>query len=95
MSALSAVEDPLSSTGHTVRIRHAKSAAGGAGINLTVQLRQGYTNEGAQGTLIATPMNAAAIGDSYSTTTYNLTGGEADAITNYASLFLRFLSTQV
>jgi hypothetical protein len=95
VTKLSTVEDPVSSSGHVVRVRAAKSATGGAGINLTVQLRQGYVNEGTPGTLIATVMNAAALTDTQTTTTYNLSGGEADAITNYADLFLRFLSTQV
>lgn len=91
---LSTLEDPVSSSGHTVRVRHRKDAAGGATINLTVQLRQGYTNEGSQGTLIATVMSAVALSETETTTTYNLSGAEADAITNYDDLFLRFLANQ-
>jgi hypothetical protein len=94
VTKLTTIEDPVSSSGHTVRIRHAKNAAGGATVNLTVQLRQGYVNEGTPGTLIATVMNAVALGDALSTTTYNLSGGEADAITNYADLYLRYLANQ-
>src|SRR4051812_47483517 len=52
VTKLTAVTDPLQSTGHILRWRHKKDAAAGAQINLVVELRQGYTNEGAQGTLI-------------------------------------------
>jgi hypothetical protein len=92
---LTTVEDPLSSTGHTVRYRYCKDAAGGAQINLTVQLRQGYVDEGTPGTLIATCGTHTDISESWTAGSYNLSGGEADAITNYASLFLRFVATQV
>lgn len=95
VTLLSTLEDPVSSSGHTVRVRHQKDAAGGATINLTVELRQGYVNEGSQGTLIATVMSAVALSETATTTTYNLSGAEADAITNYASLYLRFLANQV
>ena len=90
----SSLEDPLSSSGHVVRWRQGKDAAGGAAITMTVQLRQGYTNEGAPGTLIATCQNAGTVPDSFTDVTYNLSGGEADAITNYASLYLRFVANQ-
>ena len=92
---LSTVEDPLSSSNHTVRYRYCKDAAGGAAINLTVQLRQGYVDEGTPGTLIATCGTHTDISESWTAGSYNLSGGEADAITNYASLYLRFVATQV
>ncbi len=94
VTKLTSVEDPLSSAGHTVRVRHAKSAAGGDTINLTVELRQGYVNEGTPGTLIATVMSAVAISETWTTTVYNLSAGEADAITNYGDLFLRFVANK-
>lgn len=88
------LEDPVSSTGHIQRVRYAKSAAGGAQINLTVELRQGYTNEGAQGTLIATH-SYTDISDAWTTGTETLTAGEADTITDYTSLYYRVVFTQV
>lgn len=94
VTKLTTLEDPVSSSGHTVRVRRSKDAAGGATINLTVELRQAYTNEGAQGTLIATVMSAVAIDENWTTTTYNLSGAEADAITDYTNLYLRFLANQ-
>lgn len=94
VAALTTLEDPVSSTGHTVRWRQGKDAAGGATITLTVELRQGYVNEGTPGTLIATAQNAGTVEDSFTSKTYALTGGECDAITNYASLFLRFVANQ-
>ena len=91
---LSTIEDPAVSTGHIMRWRRGKNAAGGAQIDLTVELRQGYTGEGAQGTLINT-FSDTDIPDSFTTTTDTLTGGEADAITNYADLQVRFVANQV
>lgn len=93
VTKLTTIEDPLSSAGHVVRWRQAKSAAGGDQIDLTVQLRQGYTNEGAQGTLIASKANTN-ISDGFAADSITLSGAEADAITNYADLYLRFLANK-
>lgn len=95
VTALTTIEDPVSSTGHTVRWRQGKDAAGGATINLTVELRQGYVNEGTPGTLIATCQSAGVVEDTFTDKTYALTTAQADAITNYGSLYLRFLANQV
>jgi hypothetical protein len=92
--SLSTLEDPVSSTGHVVRYRYRKSAAGGAQIDLTVQLRQGYVNESSMGTLIASATHAD-ITETATSNTLALSGGEADAITDYTALFLRFLFNQV
>lgn len=95
VTELTNLVDPLSSSGHIIRWRRGKDAASGATVNETVQLRQGYTNEGSPGTLIATAVSAAATPDSFTDTSYTLSGAEADAITDYTSLFLRFLANQV
>jgi len=92
--ALSSVSDPLSSTGHTVRYRYGKDGAGGDQIDLTIQLRQGYVDEGTPGALIATVATLTNIADGFTAGSYNLSGAEADAITNYASLFLRFVANK-
>lgn len=94
VTKLTSVEDPLSSTGHVVRFRASKEAAGGDQIDLTVQLRQGYVNEGSPGTLIATVATLTNISETWTTTSYTLSGAEADAITNYADLFLRFVGNK-
>jgi hypothetical protein len=91
---LSNVEDPVSSSGHIMRWRRGKNAAGGAQIDLTVELRMGYTGEGSQGTLINT-FSDTDLPDSAATTTDTLTGGEADAITDYTDLQVRFVANQV
>lgn len=91
---LSNVTDPLSSTGHIMRWRRGKNVAGGAQINLTVELRQGYTGEGAQGTLINS-FSDTNIPDAFTTTTDTLSGAEADSITDYTDLQVRFVATQV
>ncbi len=94
VTKLTTLEDPVSSAGHTVRVRRAKDAAAGATITMTVELRQGYTNEGSPGTLIATIMSGVTIDETWTTTTYNLSSGEADAITDYTSLYLRVVTNQ-
>lgn len=70
--------DPLSSAGHTIRFR-----AQGTG-GLTVTLLQGATT-------IAT--YTPTITASYALYSYTLSGAEADAITNYGDLRVRFTST--
>ncbi len=70
--------DPESSSGHTVRYR-----AKGIGT-LTVTLRQGAT-------LIAT--HVPTLTGSYQTFSFTLSGAEADAITNYGDLRVRFVSS--
>jgi len=93
VTTLSSVEDPVSSSGHTLRTRYAKDAAGGSTIGLIVQLRQGYVDEGTPGTLIC-ERTFAAISETFTTDAYSLTSGEADAITNYASLYVRYVANQ-
>lgn len=94
VTKLTTLEDPVSSTGHIVRWRHRKSAAAGAQIDLTVQLRQGYTNEGSPGTLIV-GVTRTNISDSITADSITLSGGEADSITDYTDLYLRFVANQV
>ena len=94
VTALTTLEDPVSSAGHIVRVRYGKDASGGAQVDLTVELRQGYVNEGSPGTLIATH-SYTDISDTLTTAAETLTGGEADAITDYSDLFLRFVANQV
>src|SRR3990167_1664599 len=87
---LSDVEDPQSSAGHIMRWRRGKDAAGGAQVDLTVELRQDYVNEGDQGTLINS-FSDTNVPDAFATATDTLSGAEADAITGYADLFVRFV----
>lgn len=92
---LTTLEDPVSSTGHTVRYRYQKDASGGAQIDLTIELREGYVSEGTPGTLRATVATLTNISNGWTTGTYNLSAGEADAITDYDALWLRFVANQV
>lgn len=92
--SLSDVEDPQSSSSHIMRWRRGKDASGGAQIDLTVELRQGYTGEGAQGTLIAS-VSDTDIPDAFTTTSNTLSAGEADSITDYTDLQLRLVANQV
>lgn len=84
----------MSSSGHVIRARLAKDASGGAQIDATVQLRQGYVSEASLGTLIAT-LTQANVTNTFTTYSYTLSAAEADAITDYTSLFLRVLGNQV
>lgn len=90
--ALSSVTDPVSSSSHTIRVRAGTDqSSGGRQIDMTAQLRQGYVNEGSPGTLIATLSQTSIAAGSFTTYTATLSGAEADAITNYGSLFLRIV----
>jgi hypothetical protein len=93
VTKLSNLEDPQSSSGHTLRTRYAKDAAGGGVIGLVVELRQGYVSEGEQGLLIAT-RSFPDITEAFTTTESVLTGTEADLITDYTSLYVRYVATQ-
>jgi len=83
------VTDPSVSTGHILRGHWAKNATGGANFVFHLQLRQGYSSEAAQGTLIATLVSPAISGTTLQTDTYTLSAGEADSITDYSDLQLR------
>lgn len=87
---LSDVTDPASSSGHTVRYRIAKvtgagavNAAGGS-PTVTARLIQGTTQIAIGAAEIAT--------GTWTEHSFTLTGGEADAITDYDDLRLGFLS---
>ena len=94
VTKLTTLEDPLSSSGHIVRYRFRKDASGGDALDLLVQLREGYTNEGAQGTLIASENNVDISGAGWVDGDFTLSGAEADAITDYTSLYLRFVANK-
>lgn len=93
VTRLTTLEDPLSSTNHVVRYRYGKQTTGGDAIDLTVQLRQGYTNEASQGTLIASATHSN-IASSFTAGSITLSGAEADSITDYTSLYLRFVGNK-
>jgi hypothetical protein len=93
VTKLTSVTDPVSSSNHTIRYRYGKNASAGDQIDLTVQLRQGYTNEGALGTLIKEIVHTNIGGFPVATST-TLSAGEADSITNYADLYLRFVGNK-
>lgn len=94
VTKLTALEDPAVSTGHIVRYRYRKDAVAGDQIDLTVELRQGYVSEVSLGTLIASATNANIGGAAWTAGSITLSGAEADAITNYADLYLRFVANK-
>jgi hypothetical protein len=90
---LASGQDPVTSDGHLIRWRVGKDSTGAPQIDVRVQLRQGGGNSVGGGTLIAefTRVDVDAL------TTYeeNLSGGQADAITDYADLYLDIRANQV
>ena len=91
--SLSSMDDPGTSAAHVVRYRYRKDSAGGAAIDMTIELREGYNNEVSRGTLIASQTHTN-IGESVAEGSFTLAGPEADAITNYADLSIRIVSDQ-
>ncbi len=87
--------DPAISTDHIVSMRYGKDTTSGDTISLVAELRQGYSNEGSQGTLIATALNNTDISSGWTQVDYTLTSIEADSITDYSSLYLRLVGNQV
>lgn len=88
--SLGALTDPVSSSGHVVRYRIAKTNDGvldGAGNSVTVTMRlmQGATE-------IAADTAKTATG-TWTTYTFNLSGAQADAITDYSDLRIEFVTS--
>jgi hypothetical protein len=94
VTKLTSVTDPVSSSGHVLRWRRRAPVSGGATVTLQVQLRQGYVNEGTPGTLIAEEAATNVTDTAFTADSITLSGAEADAITNYADLFVRFVANQ-
>lgn len=89
--SLSSIVDPLSSSGHVMRMRTATDLEAQESITFTQELRQGYVSEVSQGTLIASQSRTGVTSTAWTTSAYTLSAVEADAITNYGSLFFRFI----
>ena len=85
---LTTVTDPISSVNHVMRWRRRKQPASGSNDqNLVVRLLVGGTQ------IVSRADNA--IPGTFTDTSYTLSGGEADAITNYADMRLEFVTTMV
>lgn len=82
-TALENHADPLSSSGHITHYRYEKNVATGA-VDLTVSLRQGASTE------IASWAHTG-ISNSWTQQDQTLTSGQADSITDYSDLRLRFV----
>lgn len=95
VTKLTTLEDPVSSAGHIVRYRYRKDADAGDQIDLTVQLRQGYVSEVSLGTLIHSEVHTNIPGTGWTAGTFTLSGAEADSITDYTDLYLRFVGNKV
>jgi Protein of unknown function (DUF4038)/Putative collagen-binding domain of a collagenase len=78
---LSAGDEPTTNIGHTVRYRF-ESVGGGSSIDLLVELLQGTT-------VISSKLEEG-VGGSFVDGSFVLTSGEADTISDYSDLRLRF-----
>lgn len=88
---LESLSDPQSSSGHVLSYRLEKYPTGGETTSITIQLRQGYVNEGSLGTLIAEWVDND-LSDAMATIERTLTGPQADLITNYPDLYIRMIA---
>ena len=91
---LSPVTDPGVSTGHIMRVRYGKDTTGGDTIDLSLEFRQNYVSEVSQGTLIGA-INAGNVPGGFIDFIFELPGAMADLITDYSSLFVRFIAKKV
>lgn len=82
---LSNLVDPQSSTGHIVRYRYQKGASGGQAMGLTIKLMQGNT--------VIAQHTDSNIGNGWTTSSFTLSSGEANSITDYTDLHLQFEAT--
>lgn len=94
VTKLSTVTDPGVDDGMILFARMRKSPSGAAQIDMTAELRQGYVNEGSQGTLICT-ISVTNINTTATTYQHDLTTGEGSSITDFSDLYIRFVSNQV
>lgn len=81
---LASLTDPATSVGHVLRVHYKATFTLGSAATGTAQLRQG-------GVLIATL--SASLTTAFATYEGTLTAAEADAITDYGALFVRFSGT--
>lgn len=85
---LGSVGDPASSAGHIVRVRGLVDQVYGGSMDLQTELRQ-------SGSALSTPASwNDALTASAQTFTHTLSSAQADAITDYSALQLRFTATQ-
>jgi hypothetical protein len=91
---LSALTDPVSSSGHVLRYRYLKDAADGSQINLAVQLRLSWRSTTDLGTLVSHATHSD-ISHVVTEGAISLSAGEADSITSYGDLYVMFIPSQV
>lgn len=82
---LNGLVDPAESGGHHVRYRYAKDSSGGDTVNLQVDL--------VENTTVRATWSHSNISSTPATADQTLSGAEADAITDYTNLRLRFTAT--
>lgn len=83
--SLSDVSDPSSSSGHVVRYRYSKDLAGSNARNVTVGLYQSTT--------LVAEQTHSGISEVFTDGSFTLSSGQADAISDYADLRLRFTAS--
>ena len=84
---LTSLTDPVSSSGHIMKVRAREPVGGGANISLQLRLLQTSTQ------IKSSTQNP--LGSSFTDYTFTLSGPEADAITDYTALRFEVIATQV
>lgn len=87
---LGPIDDPETDAGLVLRFRASKDIAAGHEQDLIVELRQDYLNEADTGILITTVENFN-LSETPTDFVINISEAEAVLITNFGSLFLRFV----
>ncbi len=83
---------PTVKTGWVLDYAYRKDAADDDDIDLDVELRQGYVNEGSPGTLIASAAHAA-IPETFTVGALALSEAEGTAVTDSTDLSVRFVAS--
>lgn len=92
VTKLTSITDPVSAVSHIVNYRYCTNVTiGGETLDLIVELRQGYVNESSKGTLIASKTVTGISGSTVVADLFTLSAGEANSISDYADLYLRFV----
>ena len=88
---LGTASDPEISSGHKIRYAYNKEETGV--VNLTVELREGYVSESSLGALRASWYHDNVSAD-VTKAEQLLSDAEADSITDYSDLFVRFVASE-
>jgi hypothetical protein len=94
VAPLGPLDPPASDDGWVLRIELGKSANGATQVDVLVELREAYVDEGSLGTLIASD-TFEDVAEGLTTVTLEPTSGEVATITDVTDLYVRITASQV